>query len=151
MKKNQITQSGYEKLKKELNELEIKKRPTLVSNLQAAREKGDLAENSEYTGAKEALRFIDERIALLKEELDNSEIIIGNNAALVDLGDTVTLESLGQRHVYTLVGELETDISKGKLSNKSPLGKAISGHILGDSVEVATPSGKIIYKIVEIK
>jgi len=151
MIKNQITQSGYIKLEKELKELEEKKRPVYVTKLQTARDKGDLSENSEYTGAKEALRFIDERIALLKYQLDNSEIITQNNPSIIDIGDMVTIESEGQTSVYTLVGEMEADISQGKLSLSSPLGKALSGHKVGENVVVETPSGKSSYKIIAVK
>lgn len=147
-----LTKEGFDNLKKELAELVEQKKPKAIERLQKARSMGDLSENSEYTAAREDLNFIEQRIAELEEIIKNAKIVgKGINKHQVELGETVILESAGQRISYQIVGEYEADPSKGKISANSPIGQAILGKMVGDLVEVKAPVGKIKYRIVEIK
>lgn len=151
-KKYTVTQAGFEKLQSELKELQEKLRPKSVKRLSKARAMGDLAENSEYSAAREELRFLDGRIAELVEKIKNAEVISETkDTDAVGIGDTVSIQSNGETTTYTIVSEIEADISANKLSDKSPIGKAILGAKKGESVEVEAPAGKAMYRIVEIK
>ncbi|OGK47054.1 transcription elongation factor GreA [Candidatus Roizmanbacteria bacterium RIFCSPLOWO2_01_FULL_39_19] len=150
-KKFKVTQEGFDKLNSEFKELREVKRPVVVARLQKAREMGDLSENSEYTSAKESLRFIDSRIVWIELRLRNAEVVAKDaNNNFVSLGDSVILERDGQKLEYQIVGELEADIENKKLSTNSPIGKAVLGKGKGDEVQVATPSGNVVYKIINI-
>jgi len=152
MKNTQLTQEGFQKLKLELEELKNIKRPNIVNRLTKARSMGDLSENSEYTAAKEELNFIDYKIAELEEILKNVEVVDkGKDGAILELGETVVVESEGKRMEYQIVGEYEADPLKNKISSTSPIGQALLGKRINEEVEITVPAGKIIYKIVEIK
>ena len=151
MKKIQLTNTGFENLKKELKELEKIKRPQIVERLQKARAMGDLSENSEYTAAKEELELIEGRILEIKQILENSEVIQSNNQKnVVQIGSSVVVDVNGKKEKFEIVGEFEADPMKKKLSHSSPLGQALIGKKVGNWVEVDVPAGKIRYKIVEI-
>lgn len=150
-KKFQVTSEGFDKLNNELKELREVKRPLAVTRLQKAREMGDLSENSEYTSAKEALRFIDNRIVWIELRLRNAEVVEkDSNNSVVSLGDSVVLEKNGTKLEYQIVGELEADIANKKLSTNSPIGRAVLGKGKGDEVRVNTPAGEVKYKILSI-
>lgn len=146
-----VTQEGYDNLRSEIDMLKAQKRPIAVERLKKAREMGDLSENSEYSSAREDLTMLDGRIAEIEEMLNRAEIVdhVSNNN-VVELGETVLIEIDGKRDTYQIVGELEADISAKKLSNTSPIGKALLGKKKGDSVEVKIPAGSATYKILEI-
>ena len=152
-----LTKQGINELKKELNELTEKKRPALVKRVARARDFGDLSENAEYSDAREELSFAEGRISELEEVLSKAKLIKeekkitgkGKQKA-VALGSKVTVNINGQEHVFNVVGEWEADPNKKKISDSSPLGKALIGKKIGDKVEVDAPAGKIIYKIIEI-
>jgi len=147
-----LTKDGYQKIKKELDQLKNQKQPKAVERLQKARSMGDLSENSEYTAAKEDLEFIQHRIQELEEVIKNAKIIEQTTAdEVVELGETVILQKNGETIVYTIVGEYEADPLSGKISSTSPIGQALIGKKIGDWVEVDVPAGKIKYKIVKIK
>ncbi|OGK31490.1 transcription elongation factor GreA [Candidatus Roizmanbacteria bacterium RIFCSPLOWO2_01_FULL_42_14] len=147
-----LSQEGYDKLVRELDELKKGKRPKAVERLAAARAMGDLSENSEYTAARENLTLVDTRIAEIEAVMHNVEIVqVQANNGAVQLGDTVRVKVEDGHEEYSIVGELEADIAKNQISDTSPIGKALLGSKIGDTVTVATPAGEVVYKIVEIK
>lgn len=153
MKKDKIavTQEGYDKLVAELKELREVKRPAILVELQKAREMGDLSENGAYTSAKESLRFLDRRLIWIEMKLRDVQIVERDaDLGTVSLGDTVVIEKEGKKTTYQIVGDLEADIANGKLSTNSPIGKAVFGKKLGESVVVQIPAGDVTYKIVAI-
>lgn len=146
-----LTKEGLSELKKEYNALVQGKRPAAVARLSAARDLGDLSENSEYAAAKQDLSFIDGRIVELEEILHGAQIITSHKKGQVDVGCKVTLHSDGKREIYTVVGEWEADPQEKKISHESPLGKALLGKKVGDKVEVEAPAGRLLYKILHIE
>lgn len=149
--KIQVTKAGLEELKRELDQLVNVKRPKVVDRLSNARNQGDLAENSDYHSAKEELEFLDGRIDELEVVLNEAEVVeVKNNNDVVDVGAKVTVKVNGASHVYNIVGEWEADPMQKKISNTSPLGKALVGKGKGDSVEVEAPVGKVKYEIVSV-
>ena len=152
MKKVQLTNQGFEKLKNELEELKNKTKQEVLTRLNQARAMGDLSENSAYSAAKEELNLIEGRITELEEILKNAEIVEGNNNKnIVQVGSSVVVEINGQKEQFEIVGEFEADPLNKKLSHTSPIGKALVGKKIGEWVEVEVPAGKIRYKIVEIQ
>jgi len=145
-----LTKEGLNALKAEHEELVNVKRPATVVRLSEAREAGDLSENSEYVSAKQDLSFIDGRIAELEEILHGAKIISSKTTGLIDVGSKVILHVNGKKEEYLLVGEWEADPMRKKISNESPLGKALLGKQVGEIVEVEAPAGKIKYKVLEI-
>ncbi len=149
---NNITKEGLEKLQLELKKLREVDRPKAVERLSTARSMGDLSENSEYTAAKEELGFLDSRLVEIEEKLRNVKVITSNGKHdSVGIGNSVTVRIDNQEQTYTLVGDLEADINEGKISEKSPIGRALMGKRTGESVTVEVPAGSVEYKIVEIK
>lgn len=145
-----LTKEGLDTLKAEHEELVKVKRPATVVRLSDAREAGDLSENSEYVAAKQDLSFIDGRIAELEEILHAAKIISPKATGKVDVGSKVILHVNGKKEEFLLVGEWEADPMRKKISNESPLGKALLGKQVGEIVEVEAPAGKIKYKVLEI-
>lgn len=149
--KVEITKSGLESLKKELDEMVNVKRPNLVERLSNARLQGDLTENSDYHNAKDELEFLDGRISELEEVVKNAVVISGNgNEGGVALGTKVTLKINGNEQVFNIVGEWEADPAEKKISHTSPLGQALLGKNKGEKVEVEAPAGKVVYEILNI-
>lgn len=146
-----LTKQGLAELQVEYKDLVGNKRPAAVARLSDARDLGDLTENSEYASAKQDLVFIDGRIAELEEILHGAKIITSHPKGLVDVGCKVTIHMNGKRDVFHLVGEWEADPSNKKISHSSPLGKALMGKKVGETVEVEAPAGKILYKIISIE
>jgi transcription elongation factor GreA len=149
-----LTEEGFESLKKEYTELVNVKRPKLVERLAYARSEGDLAENSDYTNAKEELEFLDGRISELEDVLKTANVVKGksaSNGSGINVGKTVTVKVAGIKHVFHIVGEWEADPAQKKISHESPLGQALLGKKVGDSVEVEAPAGKIQYEILAIE
>lgn len=154
-KKTYLTEKGLEELKKEHDELVHAKRPQVVSRLATARDLGDLAENAEYTAARDELAFIDGRIEELEDIIKKATVIQekprGRKSKIVSLGSKVTLKIGGKKEIFKLVGEWESDPAEKKISNESPLGKALLGKTVGDSIEIHAPAGKMTYKIIAIE
>src|SRR3989344_5404342 len=146
-----VTKEGLDALKAEYEELTQVKRPAAVTRLAAAREQGDLSENSEYTDAKQSLAFIDGRIAELEVVLHGVKVVTTHAKGQVDVGCKVTLHINGKKEEFTVVGEWEADPASKKISHESPLGKALLGKKVGEKVEVEAPAGKILYKILHIE
>lgn len=151
MKKIQLTQEGFDSLKAELKELIDVKKPALLDRLAKARAMGDLRENSEYTAAKEDQGVIEGRIRELEELIKRAEIIQADTSnKSIQIGTSVIVETNGQQDTYHIVGEFEADPMNKKLSQTSPIGKALIGKNIGDQVEVDVPVGKLIFKIIDI-
>ena len=146
-----LTQDGLNALKAELCELRDVKRPRLVDRLANARSQGDLSENSDYQSAKEELEFLDGRIDELEEVIKKADVSSAGKTGGVDLGTKVTVKVNGNKTIFNIVGEWEADPVNKKISHESPLGKALFGKKIGDSVEVEAPAGKIEYEIVAIE
>lgn len=152
MNKVQLTRAGYEKIEEEHKDLLASKKPSAIERLSKARSMGDLKENSEYSAAKEELAFVEGRIQEIETILKNVEIIEEEkNTNSVSLGKTVTIKTHdGESQKFSIVGEFEADPMAKKLSQTSPIGKALLGKKIGESVEVEVPDGKISYKILQI-
>ncbi len=149
-KKLQLTKTGYQALHKELEELESVKRPKVVDRLSNARKEGDLAENSDYSSAKEELEFLDGRIQELTGVLNQAVVVNGGAKGSVGVGTRVTLKMNGDENMFEIVGEWEADPVNKKISHESPLGKALVGKKVGDKVDVEAPAGKLTYEILAI-
>lgn len=140
-----MTQEGYNKLVEELEYLKTVKRPEVVEKIKVARSFGDLSENSEYDAAKDEQGFVEQEISKIEDMIRHSKIITeqGDNNT-VNLGNTVTFEEMpdGAEESYTIVGSAEADPFVGKISNESPIAKALLGSKLDDVVTVPLPNGK---------
>ena len=151
MKKNiTFTKEGFEQLKAELLDLTTNLKPKAVERLSRARAQGDLRENSEYSAAKEDLSFAEGRIREIEELTKLAKVVESTDSKGVSIGTEVTVERAGKIEIYKIVGEFEADPSQKKLSATSPIGKALTGKNVGDTVEVTVPAGKISYKIISI-
>jgi len=149
-----LTPEGLNKLEQELENLKSVKRRDVAERIKQAIEFGDISENSEYEDAKNEQAFIEGRIITLEKMLRNVKVIehTDNNTDEVHIGAKVTLQDLevNDEVVYTLVGSAEADPMNKRISNESPVGKAIIGKKKGDVVEVKAPAGKVKFKIVEV-
>ncbi len=149
--KVQMTRDGLNELTEELNKLKDKE-PQAVDRVTKAREFGDLSENSEYHAAREDLAFIQGRIEELEDMVARATIVgTSKTNGHVDIGCQVTVHADSQEHTFTIVGEFEADPIKKKISHDSPLGKALMGKKVGDTVEFEAPVGKIMYQVKDIK
>jgi len=151
--KNYLTQEGLERLTKELEYLKGPAREEMAKRLRDAIEGGDLSENADYHKAKEDQGFLEGRIQELEYMLDNVSIIEKNNGKKdkVDIGVTVTIqEEEFPPDTYMVVGPAEASPQDGRISNESPIGKALIGKRVGDMVAVNTPGGTIQVKILKI-
>lgn len=152
MPHTQLTEDGYNKLIQELEELKTHKKPQAIDRLQKARAMGDLRENNEYSAAKEDLGFIEGRIQELEELIKNAKVVTSQqNSNAVQIGNSVTVERDGTKETYTIVGDFEADPMKKKLSNSSPIGKALLGKKTGEIVKIKAPAGEIEMKILDIQ
>ena len=154
MKEHYLTLEGEQRLKEELAELTGPKRTELAQRLRSAIQMGDLSENADYIKAKEDQGFLEGRIQELQYILNHATIIEENGGGFdsVEVGATVTVQEENfPPEVYYLVGSKEADPANGKISNESPIGKAVLGKKVGDTVTVETPGGGLELKIVEIK
>ncbi|MEK5185695.1 transcription elongation factor GreA [Solibacillus sp. FSL R5-0691] len=153
-----MTLDGKQKLEEELNTLKTVKRPEVVERIKIARSFGDLSENSEYDSAKEEQGFVEGRISLIEQMLRNAVIITEDETSnTISLGKTVTFDELinGKRanfeESYTIVGSAEADPMEGKISNDSPIAKALMGKHVDDVVKLTTPGGEMEVIILEVK
>jgi transcription elongation factor GreA len=150
-----LTPEGYEKLVEELEDLRTNQRLAVAERIREAREFGDISENSEYDDAKNEQAMLEAKIARLEERLRAAKVIDASEVSgdKVSLGTHVTLQDLehGDKLEYTIVGSAEADPLEGKLSNESPVGRALLGRAKGDQLEVAVPQGTMKLKIVSIK
>jgi transcription elongation factor GreA len=145
-----LTQAGVDELKTELKTL-IGQRVHVAERIKAARELGDLSENAEYQTAREEQDRLETRISELEHVLQNSQIIKKPKSdGHVRLGSGVSLKNAGKPLHFQVVGTMEADPAHGKISDESPIGKALLGKKVGDKAEIKTPAGTHTYKIVEI-
>jgi len=149
-KQYQFTKEGFASLEEELDKL-IKRRPQVVINLTNAREQGDLSENAGYHAAKDRLGQIDSRIRELKLLLRIGKIVEAEGQDVVGFGSRIIVDDGDEQKEFTIVSAMEADPMLGKVSDSSPIGGALIGKKVGESVEIEVPSGKIRYKILEIK
>jgi transcription elongation factor GreA len=150
-----LTAEGHDKLKEEIEYLSTVKRREVAERIKQAREFGDIAENSEYDDAKNEQAMLEHRISMLEERLKGARIVAKNDApkGVVAVGTKVRLRDLDAKETieYHIVGSAEANPAEHKLSNESPVGKAIMGKKKGEVVEVAAPRGSLKYKIMEVK
>jgi transcription elongation factor GreA len=150
-----LTPEGYEKLKEEISYLSTEKRREVAERIKTAREFGDIAENAEYDDAKNEQALLEHRIAQLEERLRNARVISKKEISKdsVSIGSRVKLRDVDAKETieYRIVGSAEANPSENKLSNESPVGKAIIGRKKGETVEVAAPRGTLKFKIMDIQ
>jgi transcription elongation factor GreA len=150
-----LTAEGHDKLKEEIEYLSTVKRREVAERIKQAREFGDIAENSEYDDAKNEQAMLEHRISMLEERLKGARIVAKNDApkGVVAVGTKVRLRDMDAKQTieYHIVGSAEANPAEYKLSNESPVGKAIMGKKKGEVVEVAAPRGSLKYKIMEVK
>ena len=154
-KKTILTYAGLKKLEDELHDLKVNKRREIAGKIKEAREQGDLSENAEYDAAKDEQRDIEARIEELEKILKNAEVVgeVEVDLDKINIGCIVKILDVeySEELEYKIVGSTEANSLKGKISNESPVGKALIGHKVGDTVEVETPAGVFAYKILEIQ
>ena len=151
--KIKMTQDGYENIKKELLKLYQETRPQIIEQLKIAYEFGDLRENSEFDSAKDAQNLCDLKIKRLENLLKNAIIIKENEKNQVNIGSIVTIRYLEdqEEETYQLVGVTETSSSINKISNVSPMGKALCGAKKGDIISITSPNGEYKVEITKIE
>ncbi len=148
-----LTSEGFMEIEEELSHLKNTKRPEVIKALKDARALGDLSENADYDAARDEQAMVEGRIVELEKILENAVIIEGNKDGMVDLGSVVTIYYVEdeEEEEYKIVGSKEADPSENKISNESPLAKAIIGAKEGDVRSVESPNGKYDVKIVKVK
>lgn len=155
MEKIPMTASGFQALETEIKHLKSVERPAVIRAIAEARAHGDLSENAEYHSAKERQSFIEGRVLELEDKLSRAQVIDVSKLSgkVVKFGATVTVvdEDTDQKAKYQIVGDLEADFAKGRISISSPLARALIGKTNGDTVEVNTPSGGRSYEITKVE
>src|SRR5215211_2156066 len=147
-----LTQEGEKKLKAELTELTGPRREELAQRLRSAIQMGDLSENADYHKAKEDQAFLEGRIQEVEAVLRTAVIIEKKYGDTVTVGSSVTIQEVSfPPETYYVVGAKEADPRNGKISNESPIGRALMDHKVGDMVEAETPGGKLKFKILKIE
>lgn len=155
MQRTPMTAGGYAALDEELKNLKSVERPAIIQAISEAREHGDLSENAEYHAAKEKQSFIEGRIIELEDKLSRADVIDLNKikGEKVVFGATVTIIDVDteDESTYQIVGEDEADIAQSKVSNTSPMARALIGKGEGDEAEVTAPGGARVYEIAAVK
>jgi transcription elongation factor GreA len=150
-----LTPEGYERLQEEIRFLSNDKRREIADRIRIAREFGDINENAEYDDAKNEQALLEHRIALLEERLSNARVVRADEIKtdVVSVGSVVRLRDIDAKKTfeYHIVGSAEADPAENRLSNESPVGRAIIGRKKGETVEVAAPRGSLKFKILDIK
>lgn len=154
VKKNLLTRAGLNKYEAELHDLKVNQRQMIAEKIKEAREQGDLSENAEYDAAKDEQRDIEARIEELEKILKNAEVVVEDEVDVdkINIGCKVIIMDLelNEELEYKIVGSTEANSLKGKISNESPVGKALIGAKIGDVVTVETQAGEIQYKVLGI-
>jgi transcription elongation factor GreA len=149
-----ISSEGLARLRAEHEELTTRHRPAVIGRIKAAKELGDLKENADYSSAREEQSFLEGRIAAIESTLRGATVIEAADTSvegLVSLGATVTIEDeLGGHSTFRIVGSAEADPAAGRISNVSPVGRALLGHTAGETVEISAPRGSVRYRIVDV-
>ena len=153
MQRTLVTREGLEKMQKELDELRSTKRAEIAQRLKAAIAMGDLSENSEYDEAKNAQAFLEGRILQLEQQIRTAQVIEKVAKDRVDVGSTVLIEDMEEhlKEKVTIVGSTESNPFEGRISNESPVGRALMGAKAGDTVEAEAPNGVLKYKVISIE
>jgi len=150
-----MTASGYKALEDEISQLKLGERPAVIKMITEARSHGDLSENAEYHAAKERQAFIEGRVMDLEDKLSRADVIDVSKLSgkTVKFGAIVTLsdEDTDAKVKYQIVGDLEADAKKGKISISSPIARALIGKTAGDTVEVSAPGGARSYEILKVQ
>ncbi len=154
-KKNILTYAGLKQLEDELHDLKVVKRKEVAEKIKEAREQGDLSENAEYDAAKDEQRDIEARIEELENILKNAEVVDEEEVDFdkINVGCKVRLfdVDMDEEITYSIVGSTEANSLSGKISNESPVGRALIGARVGDSVMVETPAGEFEYRVLAIE
>ena len=154
-KKNLLTYGGLKKLEDELHDLKVYKRKEVAGKIKEAREQGDLSENAEYDAAKDEQRDIEARIEEIEKILKNAEVVVEDEVDLgtISVGCKVKVYDVEfeEEIEFKIVGSTEANSLEGKISNESPVGKALIGAKKGQTVQVEMPSGVMEYKVLEIE
>ena len=147
-----LTSEGFLELEEELNNLKNVRRPKVIEAIKDARAQGDLSENADYDAARNEQAEVEGRIKQIEFMLANAQIIEKSSDHTVDLGSTVTISYVDddEEEVYNIVGRMEADPFENKISNESPIGKAIIGKKEGDTIDVESPTGSYQIKIVKV-
>lgn len=153
MQRTLVTREGLEKMQKELDELRSTKRAEIAQRLKAAIAMGDLSENSEYDEAKNAQAFLEGRILQLEQQIRTAQVIEKVAKDHVDVGSTVLIEDMEEhlQEKVTIVGSTESNPFEGRISNESPVGRALMGAKAGDTVEAEALNGVLKYKVISIE
>lgn len=153
MQRTLVTREGLEKMQKELDELRSTKRAEIAQRLKAAIAMGDLSENSEYDEAKNAQAFLEGRILQLEQQIRTAQVIEKVAKDRVDVGSTVLIEDMEEhlQEKVIIVGSTESNPFEGRISNESPVGRALMGAKAGDTVEAEAPNGVLKYKVISIE
>ena len=154
-KKNLLTYAGLKKLEEELHDLKVVKRKEVAEKIKEAREQGDLSENAEYDAAKDEQRDIEARIEEIEKILKNAEVVVEDEVNLdkISIGCVVKVYDVEfeEEMEFKLVGSTEANSLQNKISNESPVGHALLGKGVGETVDVETQAGPIQYKVVNIQ
>lgn len=154
-RKNLLTYAGLKKLEDELHDLKVVRRKEVAGKIKEAREQGDLSENAEYDAAKDEQRDIEARIEEIEKILKNAEVVVEDEVDVdkINVGCTVKVFDVEyeEEMEFKIVGSSEANSLQGKISNESPVGKALIGCSVGDEVSVETQAGVIEYKVLEIQ
>ena len=147
-----ISREGLEKLRAELDEMVNVRRPEVAGRIAEAKEHGDISENAEYEDAKNEQAFIEGRIQTLASLIKNAVLIDESHSTThVQIGSTVVLRGATGDETYAIVGSTEASPADGRISNESPVGRAVLGKRKGDRVTVVVPAGDLVYEVVEIR
>jgi transcription elongation factor GreA len=150
-----MTSEGYKAMEEEIKFLKSVERPRIIKAIAEARAHGDLSENAEYHAAKEQQGLNESRVAELEDKISRAEVIDVSklSGSTVKFGATVTLvdEDTDEEVTYQIVGEIEADVKKGRVSITSPIARALIGKSVGDSVEVNTPGGGKSYEVLKVE
>ena len=154
-KKSLLTYAGLKKLEDELHDLKVNRRKEVAGKIKEAREQGDLSENAEYDAAKDEQRDIETRIEEMEKILKNVEVVVEDEVDVdkINVGCTVKVYDVeyDEEMEFKIVGSSEGNSLQGKISNESPVGKALIGRSVGDTVQVETQAGEIAYKVLGIE
>lgn len=154
-KKNLLTYAGLKALEEEMHDLKVVRRKEVAGKIKEAREQGDLSENAEYDAAKDEQRDIEARIEEIEKILKNAEVVVEDDVDLnkINVGCTVQLfdEEFDEEIEYKIVGSTEANSLMGKISNESPVGKALIGAMIGQEISVETQVGVSKYRVLGIQ
>ncbi len=147
-----ITEEKRKALENELKELKGPKRKEILESLAYAKSLGDLSENAEYHQTREDQGKLEERIAIIEQILQSSQVVSGGGSDEIEIGSKVVVLKSGEKkeRTYQIVGSQEADMTLGKISNRSPFGQALFGKKKGDEISFKTPNGEVNYKIINV-